>query len=67
MRCVPGATRGLVRAVQLAAPARDKGVGRLVDAPISGGDVGAKQGTLSILVGASPKDFARPRPLSGPL
>jgi 2-hydroxy-3-oxopropionate reductase len=35
----------------------------LVDAPVSGGDVGAEQGTLSIMVGGDPRDVARVRPL----
>lgn len=34
-----------------------------VDAPVSGGDVGARNGTLSIMVGAEPGDFERVRPL----
>lgn len=29
----------------------------VVDAPVSGGDVGAQKGTLSIMVGADPEDF----------
>jgi 2-hydroxy-3-oxopropionate reductase len=35
----------------------------LVDAPVSGGDVGAEQATLSIMVGGRPQDVARVRPL----
>ena len=34
----------------------DKGV-RMLDAPVSGGDVGAKEGTLSIMVGGAAADF----------
>ncbi len=34
-----------------------------VDAPVSGGDVGARSGTLTIMVGASDAGFARVRPL----
>jgi 2-hydroxy-3-oxopropionate reductase len=52
--------------VQLAAAALDQGVG-LVDAPVSGGDVGAKNGTLSIMVGATAEDFVRAQPLFEPL
>jgi len=37
-------------AIEIAAAARDRGVEAL-DAPVSGGDVGARQGTLSIMVG----------------
>jgi len=34
-----------------------------VDAPISGGDVGARQGTLSIMCGGRRQDFGRARPV----
>lgn len=34
-----------------------------VDAPVSGGDVGAQQGTLSIMAGGSAEDFERAKPL----
>jgi 2-hydroxy-3-oxopropionate reductase len=34
-----------------------------LDAPVSGGDVGARQGTLAIMVGGSKKAFARVKPL----
>jgi 2-hydroxy-3-oxopropionate reductase len=47
---------------QLAHAAREKGVGML-DAPVSGGDVGARDGTLSIMVGGEDDDFERARPL----
>jgi 2-hydroxy-3-oxopropionate reductase len=40
----------------------ERGVG-LLDAPVSGGDVGAVQGTLSIMVGGSATDFERAGPL----
>jgi 2-hydroxy-3-oxopropionate reductase len=46
----------------LARAAAAKGVG-MVDAPVSGGDVGAKEGTLSIMAGGSEEDFARAKPL----
>ena len=42
--------------------ARDRGV-RMLDAPVSGGDVGAIEGTLSIMVGGEEGDFGRARPL----
>ena len=32
---------------------------RFLDAPISGGDIGAKQGTLTIMVGGDPNDFSQ--------
>jgi 2-hydroxy-3-oxopropionate reductase len=34
-----------------------------VDAPVSGGEVGARNATLSIMVGAAPADFERVQPL----
>ena len=34
-----------------------------VDAPVSGGEVGAKAASLTIMVGAAPADFERARPL----
>ena len=34
-----------------------------LDAPVSGGDVGAREGTLSIMVGGPSDDFDRARPL----
>lgn len=34
-----------------------------VDAPVSGGEVGAKAASLTIMVGAAPADFDRARPL----
>ncbi len=42
--------------------AKNRGVGML-DAPVSGGDVGATDGTLSIMVGGEEEDFQRARPL----
>jgi 2-hydroxy-3-oxopropionate reductase len=36
---------------------------RMLDAPVSGGDVGAKAGTLSIMVGGTEEDFERARPV----
>jgi len=36
---------------------------RVLDAPVSGGDQGAIDGTLSIMVGGSEEDFERARPL----
>ena len=35
----------------------------MLDAPVSGGDVGARKGTLSIMVGGKAKVFERARPL----
>lgn len=42
--------------------ARPKGVG-VVDAPVSGGQIGAENGTLSIMVGGDPDDVERCLPL----
>ncbi len=46
----------------LAGAARERGVGML-DAPVSGGDVGAQQGALSIMVGGDAADFERAGPV----
>jgi 2-hydroxy-3-oxopropionate reductase len=47
---------------ELAAKVREKGASML-DAPVSGGDVGAIEGALSIMVGGTEEDFERARPL----
>jgi 3-hydroxyisobutyrate dehydrogenase len=47
---------------ELAAQAAARGVGWL-DAPVSGGQAGAEQGKLTIMVGGEPEPFARARPL----
>lgn len=47
---------------QLARTAQAQSV-RMLDAPVSGGDVGAQQGTLSIMVGGSSEDFEQAKPL----
>ncbi len=49
-------------AVEIAERATQVGVAAL-DAPVSGGDVGARNGTLSIMVGGDADAFARARPL----
>jgi 2-hydroxy-3-oxopropionate reductase len=60
--CRPGmllidmSTISPVVARELAQAARERDVGML-DAPVSGGDVGARQGTLSIMVGGAREDF----------
>lgn len=48
--------------VALAQQLGDRGV-TLLDAPVSGGSEGAKQGTLSIMVGGDAEAFARARPV----
>lgn len=52
----PAVSRGL------AAAASERGVAML-DAPVSGGDVGAREGTLSIMVGGEAADVERARPM----
>lgn len=49
-------------AKEIADAARGKGVGAL-DAPVSGGDVGARNATLSIMVGGDTATFERTLPL----
>ena len=55
-------TSSPVLAQRLAEMARERGVGML-DAPVSGADVGAEEGTLSIMVGGEDDDFGRAKPL----
>jgi 2-hydroxy-3-oxopropionate reductase len=47
---------------KLARTARERGASML-DAPVSGGDVGAIEGKLSIMVGGEEEDFERAKPL----
>jgi 2-hydroxy-3-oxopropionate reductase len=49
-------------AIEVARAAAERGVAA-IDAPVSGGDVGAKEGTLSIMVGGRTEDVERARPL----
>jgi 2-hydroxy-3-oxopropionate reductase len=46
----------------LAEAGAERGVA-VLDAPVSGGDVGARAGTLTIMVGGEPADFERALPL----
>jgi 2-hydroxy-3-oxopropionate reductase len=48
--------------VAIAEAGRARGVG-VLDAPVSGGDVGAREGTLSIMVGGEQSDVERAQPL----
>jgi len=48
--------------VELAKAASDKGF-RLLDAPVSGGEAGAKSAALSIMVGGDAADFAEAEPI----
>lgn len=50
------------RTVEIAAKLADRGIG-FVDAPVSGGEKGAIEGTLSVMAGGSESDFARALPL----
>ena len=50
---------------RLAAEAAGQGIGYL-DAPVSGGEVGAQSGQLTVMVGGAPGDFARAEPLLSP-
>jgi len=49
-------------AIAIADAARERGASA-VDAPVSGGDVGARNAALSIMIGGAPDDVARARPL----
>lgn len=49
-------------AKKIAEAAKEKGIGCL-DAPVSGGDLGAREARLSIMVGGSQADFDRALPL----
>jgi len=51
-----GATRRLAKLVEQAG-------GRFVDAPVSGGEIGAQSGTLSIMVGGAETDIIRAMPI----
>lgn len=50
------ATRNMAHALA------EKGI-EMLDAPVSGGDIGAREGTLSIMVGGKPAVFERVKPL----
>ena len=51
-----------VTAVKVAEAAAEKGC-QMLDAPVSGGDVGAKNATLSIMVGGEPEAFEQAKPI----
>ncbi|MFF2346004.1 NAD(P)-dependent oxidoreductase [Pseudarthrobacter sp. NPDC058119] len=51
-----------VQAFGLAVAAASAGNASVLDAPVSGGTVGAQQGTLAIMAGGSPEDFNRALP-----
>jgi len=45
-----------IKTREMAARLKEKGI-RMLDAPVSGGDIGARNGTLSIMVGGEKADF----------
>ncbi len=51
-------------AVELAQQAQERGF-RLLDAPVSGGEAGARNAALSIMVGGTDEDYAEAEPLLG--
>ena len=55
-------TASALLAEELAAAAAERGVGFL-DAPISGGQIGAEKGTLTVMVGGGEDVFERARPV----
>ncbi len=55
-------TSGPMAAVKLAAELKKKGI-RFVDAPVTGGDAGARNATLTVMVGGESSDFERCKPL----
>jgi len=60
--CIDMTTSEPALAVEIAEAAKAKGVAAL-DAPVSGGDVGAKNGTLSIMVGGDVAALAAVKPI----
>jgi 3-hydroxyisobutyrate dehydrogenase len=59
--CVDMSTIEPAVAQRVAARLRERGV-RFIDAPVSGGVVGAERGTLAIMVGGDAKDLEEARP-----
>lgn len=59
---VDNSTISAIATREMAAALREKGV-EMLDAPVSGGEKGAIEGTLSIMVGGKPEVFARVKPL----
>lgn len=55
-------TIGPVEAKAIAQELGKAGI-KFIDAPVTGGDIGARDGTLTIMVGASPEDLEFVRPL----
>ena len=59
---IDGSTIRPAVSADLAAEGAKRGI-RVVDAPVSGGEHGAVDASLSIMVGGSPEDFAAARPV----
>jgi len=59
---IDGSTIRPAVSADLAAEGAKRGI-RVVDAPVSGGEQGAVDASLSIMVGGSPEDFAATRPV----
>ena len=55
-------TSSPILAKRIAEAASEQGVGSL-DAPVSGGDLGAREARLSIMIGGEQRDFDRAQPL----
>ena len=49
-------------AIEIAGTCGEQGVAA-IDAPVSGGDIGARNGTLSIMIGGDPDDVEQARPV----
>ncbi len=49
-------------AIKIAARLKEKGM-HMIDAPVSGGDVGAQEASLSIMAGGDPEVFAKVKPI----
>lgn len=60
--CIDMTTSSPTLAEQLSELAKSKGL-KMLDAPVSGGDIGAKNATLSIMVGGDPQDFQQAKEL----
>ncbi len=60
--CIDHSTIAPRGARRIAAQLAERGVG-FVDAPVSGGERGAREATLSIMAGGTPEDFERALPL----
>ncbi|NCE65192.1 NAD(P)-dependent oxidoreductase [Pseudoflavonifractor sp. 524-17] len=60
--CIDMTTSSPALAEKLSALGAERGI-RVMDAPVSGGDSGARNATLSIMAGGSPADFEQALPL----